>query len=131
MTNRASVLWKILKGLAKKWPEVVAKLTIITTHLGESVFRKIQNSNLNFYVLAWNSKIDATKGYTMQHVVGGRCLLFCKDCRHYLPKIYLLWSSGDRYIEYVPFVHSAMVLGLQNHLHNNKLCILSKCKIVS
>ena len=38
MTNRASVLWKILKKLAKKWPEMVVKTTIITTCLGETVF---------------------------------------------------------------------------------------------
>ena len=38
MTNRASVMWKILKGLAKKWPEIVVKWTIVTTRLGESVF---------------------------------------------------------------------------------------------
>ena len=38
MTNRASVLWKILKGLAKKWPEIVVKWTIVTHRLGESVF---------------------------------------------------------------------------------------------
>ena len=40
MTNRGSVLWKILKGLAKKWPEMIVKVTIVTTHLGESVFIK-------------------------------------------------------------------------------------------
>ena len=38
MTNRASVLWKILKGLAKKWPEMVVQWTIVTTRLGETVF---------------------------------------------------------------------------------------------
>ena len=39
MTNRVSVLWKILKGLAKKWPEMVVTWTIVTHRLGESVFR--------------------------------------------------------------------------------------------
>ena len=38
MSNRASVLWNILKGLAKKWPEMVVKWTIVTTRLGELVF---------------------------------------------------------------------------------------------
>ena len=40
MTNGASVLWKILKGLAKKWPEMVVKLTIVTHRLGDSDFNK-------------------------------------------------------------------------------------------
>ena len=41
MTNRASVLWKILKKFAKKWPEMVVKTTIVTTRLGETVFTTI------------------------------------------------------------------------------------------
>ena len=45
MTNRASVLWKILKGLAKKWPEMVIQWTIVTTRLGETVFM-IKDVNL-------------------------------------------------------------------------------------
>ena len=29
----------MLKGLAKKWPEMVVKWTIVTTRLGETVFK--------------------------------------------------------------------------------------------
>ena len=38
MTNGTSVLWKILSGLVKKWPEMVAKWTPVTTRLGVTVF---------------------------------------------------------------------------------------------
>ena len=47
MTNRASVLWKILKGLAKKWPEMVVQWSIVTTRLGETVFSVHENCHLN------------------------------------------------------------------------------------
>ena len=33
----------------------------------------MHNSNLFLCVLAWNSTIDITKGYTMQHAVGVAC----------------------------------------------------------
>ena len=51
MTNRASVLWKILKGLAKKWPEMVVQWTIVTTRLGETVFIR------NFEMLTININV--------------------------------------------------------------------------
>ena len=42
-TNRTSVLWNILNGLAKKWPEMVVKWFIVTHRLGESVFSSKKN----------------------------------------------------------------------------------------
>ena len=32
---------KDIKGLSKKWPEMVVKRTIVTTRLGESVFKQV------------------------------------------------------------------------------------------
>ena len=46
MTNGTSVLWKLLKGLglAKKWPEMVLQWTVVTTRLGETVFKKLSRT---------------------------------------------------------------------------------------
>ena len=49
MTNSAAVLWKILQGLAKKWPKLVVEWTMVTTLLVES-FVMI---DFNTYVKAW------------------------------------------------------------------------------
>ena len=66
MTNGTSVLWKILSGLVKKWPEMVAKWTPVTTRLGVTVFiARLNTYFVNFVFPIITGYLGWTKSSSM------------------------------------------------------------------